>query len=337
MSRPSPARLVKIDQTKSKGRGVFAETDIEPGTLILAEEPILRLDPLSVTAHSDLLSDFKALPKEMRNLVLDLEAHDPRPFRKSIRKEFRLRVHPTWERLNTVHGVHSKHVLTAFNTNAVGQCLSLQTALMNHSCLPNAYVTFDETNRELTVHALCDIKAGEEVCISQLEGSSLLEPMDVRRERLLSQRGFTCICDACVEVEQLGSTSDVQQEHPTEKLRAECRELIHEYWERESDFEKEFGEGDRKELDSDAVVFLANLGAQIVELMGKLRVALVDTQEWYETVISWYLMLEDKDTAEMWQERMLDMVRTCVGENSSTYRDFWNSFKDSNSVEHQEI
>ncbi|KAL1599517.1 SET domain-containing protein 5 [Paraconiothyrium brasiliense] len=314
-----PTRFTKVVETNSKkGRATFATTTIPGGTLIFSEEPILTMDATSETPHIDLLPSFAALSEELQELILDLTAIDPTSFRHLVWKEFEIRPRGSWWDINQKHGEHIKQVLAAFNTNAVGQHLGIHTAMLNHSCLPNAYAAFDEATGEMAVHATKEIKEGEEVCLSHLEGPDLFAPMNERRGLLVVQRGFTCLCDACMEAEQCEST---QQESPREKLRAELRNLIDKYRRNEATLMKKFGKGGHGGLDPDFVTFLGEVAAGVVELVERLGLATIDNLDWYEYVIRWSLAMKNGERATEYGKKMVKVVYMSVGGESQMHGD----------------
>lgn len=73
-----------------------------------------------------------------------------------------------------------RRVLGIWDANALGPNLCLLGSLFNHPCTPNAYTTFNEALGEQTFHATRDIRSREEICISYLDGPSLLLPYDQR-------------------------------------------------------------------------------------------------------------------------------------------------------------
>lgn len=80
---------------------------------------------------------------------------------------------------------------------AIGSALYIGPSVMDHSCRPNASVSFDGVN--LIVRTLVDKPRGHddfgsEVFISYLD---LLNDTRGRREKLLKQYYFWCGCDRC--------------------------------------------------------------------------------------------------------------------------------------------
>ncbi|KAI0890515.1 uncharacterized protein GGS22DRAFT_14563 [Annulohypoxylon maeteangense] len=73
-----------------------------------------------------------------------------------------------------------------------GIYMNAALAMVNHSCIPNAYVSF--TGRDGILHAYQDIKEGEEVTISY---SNCDIPRSERRHYLKTHYYFTCNCRRC--------------------------------------------------------------------------------------------------------------------------------------------
>ena len=76
------------------------------------------------------------------------------------------------------------------------------TARMNHSCLPNTVrVSGDAASQQVRIVAVRQIRAGEEVSVSYLDteaaGSSGGMPVRQRREYLMKNFGFRCMCLLC--------------------------------------------------------------------------------------------------------------------------------------------
>ncbi|KAI4880549.1 hypothetical protein NFI96_034154, partial [Prochilodus magdalenae] len=74
----------------------------------------------------------------------------------------------------------------------LGSAVFPDVALMNHSCCPNAIVTYRGTSAE--VRAVQDIVKGEEIYTSYID---LLYPTEDRIERLRDSYYFSCNCKEC--------------------------------------------------------------------------------------------------------------------------------------------
>lgn len=81
---------------------------------------------------------------------------------------------------------------------------------MNHSCVPNVYHTWNENLGRLTVHALRDIKAGEEILTTYI--SALLTREMRADEDHLGNYGFVCACPACDPKSKFFRESEVRRE-----------------------------------------------------------------------------------------------------------------------------
>ena len=75
--------------------------------------------------------------------------------------------------------------------------------LMEHSCMPNCYFTFDHSNGyKISVIAGCDIKKGEHMKIMY---SNMLWGTQARQVHLNMTKHFTCQCERCLDPTELGT------------------------------------------------------------------------------------------------------------------------------------
>ncbi|KAL5397101.1 hypothetical protein PMIN02_002610 [Paraphaeosphaeria minitans] len=294
--------------------------------------PLLTLEADSAIPHASLLSSFAALSWHTQTLILNLTARDPSAFRAVIWAEFAMSDENTWGDVEHAHGAHASDVLKAFHTNAVGAHLGLHTALLNHSCRPNAYAGFKEGTGEVRVYALRDILEGEQICISHLEGSAFSEAMGLRRGILVLQRGFVCLCDACMDAEE---SANMEREARDENLRATLQWLIAKYRWNEARLIDNFGMKGHKGVDPGFAMFLVEVGEGIVEVLEKLGMATMETLEWHQKIIHWSLALRENKMADDWREKMLQVVRICVGEGSVMYCEMQREEIGANAVERE--
>jgi hypothetical protein len=76
---------------------------------------------------------------------------------------------------------------------------------INHDCRPNTQHTWNSSIKQETIHAIRDIKAGEEITISYNLGG----PRQLRRERMKEEFKFDCACSLCAPpVEGLQESDD---------------------------------------------------------------------------------------------------------------------------------
>jgi hypothetical protein len=83
----------------------------------------------------------------------------------------------------------------------------------NHSCSPNAEVTFPNSNFELAVRALNDIKIGDEIFISYLSECDQDRSRHSRQKMLRENYLFVCECERCIlESDQPDMTSEEEED-----------------------------------------------------------------------------------------------------------------------------
>lgn len=157
-----------------KGKGLIATKAIEPGEMILCEPPLFTTASLSnpATFEQDLGTIVKGLPKEGQRAFLSLHNNNPGsdPFSNIVRSNG----YPL--------GPNSE----------VGAIFPL-VARINHACKPNAQHAWNEAEGLEVVHAVREIKEGEELTLSYSIGG----PSQERRSSLKECFGFECACEAC--------------------------------------------------------------------------------------------------------------------------------------------
>ncbi|KAI1390262.1 uncharacterized protein F4822DRAFT_443188 [Hypoxylon trugodes] len=102
----------------------------------------------------------------------------------------------TSETIAVAIGITCKLQVNAFNrrdedTGQSGMYVSPGLSMINHSCMPNAFVQF--VGRKAVLHAIREIKAGEEVEISYIDTTLHL----AQRQRGMKQYFFKCTCLRC--------------------------------------------------------------------------------------------------------------------------------------------
>ncbi|ORY18943.1 hypothetical protein BCR34DRAFT_621154 [Clohesyomyces aquaticus] len=180
-----PPELFVIKQSPGKGLGVFATRDVEPGTVIMQDSPLILIRPpemhegigYPLDAIQILITKaFDALSEDDQEEILSLSAH----------------VLPgeadetDYDRLKTIFRSN------AYNTGReIG--LFTKVARINHSCRPNAGYQWIERLGKRVVYATSRIDEGEEISVTYIP--LLFSKKD--RERRLDQYGFKCSCEAC--------------------------------------------------------------------------------------------------------------------------------------------
>ncbi|CAG08321.1 unnamed protein product [Tetraodon nigroviridis] len=97
--------------------------------------------------------------------------------------------------------------------NCEGSGLFLLQSSCNHSCIPNAEVSFPNNNFLLQLSALSDISPGEEICISYLDCCQRERSRHSRHKILRENYLFACSCVKCTsQADELDVTSEEEEE-----------------------------------------------------------------------------------------------------------------------------
>jgi len=94
--------------------------------------------------------------------------------------------------------------------NCEGSGLFQLASCTNHSCEPNAEVTFPHNSSTMVMVALSDIQPGEEICISYLDECQRERSRHSRRKHLRENYVFECLCEKCEQ--QTGDMSETSEE-----------------------------------------------------------------------------------------------------------------------------
>ncbi|KAF2165997.1 hypothetical protein M409DRAFT_23724 [Zasmidium cellare ATCC 36951] len=187
--------------TADKGYGLFATQDIKRGTRIIAEEPMLVL-PSDVNTSS-LYTYLDKLTPDQHAQLSDLASTKhvaPPTLKQSIRQ--RLQAKYSGAALDAAVEDSLKMHCT-FLTNTVymgpdvcfGMGIFLNYSHMNHSCRRNVHNSYNPTIGKETVHAIRDIKAGDELLTSYIHTGLLIK--EDRQKMLAEHWGFDCRCEVC--------------------------------------------------------------------------------------------------------------------------------------------
>ncbi|KAI9653330.1 MAG: hypothetical protein M1829_001315 [Trizodia sp. TS-e1964] len=167
--------IFSVQPVQDKGRGLVASANIEKGTRILSEKPLLINSSMSsvTSMEDDIAAKLKALSKTEQRLFLSLHNNFPGK-------------HP-------FSGITKTNALPCGPDSPVGGVYPT-ICLINHSCLPNAHNSWNSDAKRETIHAIRPIKAGEEITISYDEG----DPSGPRRAHLKNTFGSDCNCSVCI-------------------------------------------------------------------------------------------------------------------------------------------
>ncbi|KAF2497810.1 SET domain-containing protein [Lophium mytilinum] len=111
---------------------------------------------------------------------------------------------------------HNRKITNVHNPKKFHYGLFLNTARLNHSCIPNARISYCESRGMMTAYALSDIKAGEELTISYLEdertadlqNTTIFMKRDERQAQLKQKWEFECTCHVCKNAEVSAAWDD---------------------------------------------------------------------------------------------------------------------------------
>ena len=188
-----------IENSPGKGLGMFATKDIQKGTRILAEKPFFSLSEapelslIDPYAPNDISEAFDRLTIDEQSKYMSL--HCP-------------------ERTDCSPLI-SIHVANCYEMGP-GTCICLDASRINHSCIPNAHFSWNDSTKRITVHAVKEIPMGEEVTISYCPAIRTFEG----RKSSLKPYVFTCCCPACQMDTEFGRSSRIR--------RRQMRNLDHE-------------------------------------------------------------------------------------------------------------
>uniref|UniRef100_A0A674NJ34 Protein-lysine N-trimethyltransferase SMYD5 n=1 Tax=Takifugu rubripes TaxID=31033 RepID=A0A674NJ34_TAKRU len=89
----------------------------------------------------------------------------------------------------------------------------------NHSCVPNAEVSFPNNNFLLQLSTLSDISPGEEICISYLDCCQRERSRHSRHKILRENYLFVCSCIKCVsQTDELDVTSEEEEDDEEDEM-----------------------------------------------------------------------------------------------------------------------
>lgn len=161
-------QFFEVKQAGTKGLGAFATSLIKPGTLLLAEQPLLRVNTDDYS-KSDIEALFAALPPSKQEIYLSLSSAHGQPGNwypstihiAGIKEEELKRLKEQSAALTA----KEKSLLSVFMTNAIdtgGRAAVFELASrFNHSCVPNACFAWNEKLGVETIYAIKEIEPGE--------------------------------------------------------------------------------------------------------------------------------------------------------------------------------
>jgi hypothetical protein len=219
----------------SKEEALFATADIEPGTRLICETPVVAVTQTGETL-GNVYSSFLTLSPSEQASIWDLKAGPAPPhlhaeaafidslirvyldlYTKSQSQDLTLREQSVFDRL----GPQLQHLCLAWRIAARfhlhRQCLLniplnqryripphvpvsglfLTAARLTHSCMPNCFVAYNTQQNHVTVHATKAIKKGTLLTASIIGERIWYESAAARANLLRNAANIICLCEAC--------------------------------------------------------------------------------------------------------------------------------------------
>ncbi|KAL3423312.1 set domain-containing protein 5 [Phlyctema vagabunda] len=178
-------KFIVIKPSAGKGFGVYAATNLPRGTRIIEEEPMLSL-PGAGYGEKDIVSAFLKLDDVQQEKYMGL---------------------------NFRYAGKECKIAAIFYTNCYGTgsevSLFITCSRLNHACVPNSHVTWNEKIKRQTCQVIRDVSKGEEITFNYV--SSGIEGV-AKRQEFLRHYGFACGCEVCVPTTSYGRASETRRE-----------------------------------------------------------------------------------------------------------------------------
>lgn len=199
--------VFELRPIQGKGLGLIATTLIPRGSRIIHEKAMLgvpgdapflacrqydRLQPRARVAYDQLHSyvqDLHNLQNLSRMFLIDFASirDDEDKIDRQVDEHVR------------VMGTFLANRFTVIGGTAVYET----AARLNHACVPNAFHGSNSNKNRCDVHAVRDIVPGEEITIDYIGAPATYTVRSQRIEYLRTNYGFTCSCEACLDVTKI--------------------------------------------------------------------------------------------------------------------------------------
>lgn len=198
---PTATQIFELRKTDNKGFGLFATADIPLGTLIVCEEPLLRITGEAV--HS-VWGAYCRLNNAQKLEFDKLHGHQAENL--NFEQAARALVDPNDDSMDeddieemVADQIRVMKIFSVNNFRLPPYDLGVfaKSSRLNHSCVPNVHHSYNPVLKRNTIFAVKDIKHDEELCITYLGGEGHYYVRAQRVEFLRSNYGFTCDCPAC--------------------------------------------------------------------------------------------------------------------------------------------
>lgn len=168
-----------IQAVPGKGRGIVATANILRGTLIIAEDSLLKFS-------ADILA-FPNCALILEQLQSNLGQHD-RGLVNSL--------HNAYPDLNRLEGIVKSNSLPCGDRPEKRGIFPI-CSFFNHSCLSNAQFSWSKAMQRGRVYALHNIPQGQEISISYIPDHIWHSTRDERLAWIYQTYNFGCLCQVC--------------------------------------------------------------------------------------------------------------------------------------------
>ncbi|PHJ22318.1 apical complex lysine methyltransferase [Cystoisospora suis] len=213
---PQIAEKVEVKRVPGKGRCLYTKHDLEPGSIIFVETPVLVAIPslneelwnvltelneeeafeLPPVWHLAALCSLLMLDDDKKKICLDKWVPEPNKAPSDdvmrVLSRANVKVHPQlYERMLMVWRYNS----FGHHTEQHGLVLYNRISMMAHSCRASACWHYGEADAFI-LRARVKLQAGDELTISYIGDDDLFKSTNVRREKVHGWL-FTCQCIRC--------------------------------------------------------------------------------------------------------------------------------------------
>lgn len=169
-----------VQDVAGKGKGIVAARSIRRGEFLFSEPPLFTLPP-SPTNSTILGALTKCTREEQRQYF-------------ALANSYKSRLLPALAIFETNFLLLGNGTLQADRRQKDMAGIFILASRFNSSCTPNISKSWDEIRNVMVFRTLRDIAEGEELCFNYC---GVLGTKQERKQELLEDFGFDCICSAC--------------------------------------------------------------------------------------------------------------------------------------------
>jgi len=281
----SKDRLFKLVKVRGKGLGYIALQDIEPGTLLISEPPVLIVflmgGVLSSAASIDVTRQFCEKSPTERKEIMSL-------FNKYEDEE--------------------NEILGIFKTNAMiisswKSALFPKICRANHSCVPNCNYVWNPELGQQQMFLVKKVFKGEELTVTYLP-DTFVGCREERRAYLLENNNFHCTCLPCSQRPGMVFTLDEYNRANVVKKIGAINRLA-------PQIAKDLGETESK-------LKYKSLCLGLLGQLKKMHIQLPIIYLVKNNLFTISTLLEDKEMALMWAKDLLKMSKVMTGRSEHT-------------------